>query len=127
MNASGSVLLTVAVGRPVDESCRRRSFVRRCPRGWCSVVELAPGHPGLLFMQEEGAGTKGKNAWWSNIRRALQTGFDRQVNVNTLLGGIEEAAYGLVAPGVDGPNGQTFREVVGKTVPELSAASAGEL
>lgn len=34
---------------------------------------------------------------------------------------------GWGAPGVDGPNGQTFREVVGKTVPELSAAEAREL
>jgi hypothetical protein len=38
-----------------------------------------------------------------------------------------EATYGRVAPGVDGPNGQTFREVVGKRVPELSAAEAREL
>ena len=68
-------------------------------------------------MQKEGPGVKGENAWWSNIRRALQTDFDRQAYVNTLLGGIGEAAYGLVVPGVDGPNGQTFREVVGKTVP----------
>ena len=62
-----------------------------------------------------------------NIRRALQTGFDRQAYVDTLLGGIGEAAYGLVAPGVDGPDGQTFREAVGNTVPELGADEARAL
>ncbi len=62
-----------------------------------------------------------------NMRRALQTGFDRQTYVNTLPGRMGEATYGRVAPGVDGPNGQTFREVVGKRVPELSAAEAREL
>ncbi len=62
-----------------------------------------------------------------NVRRALQTGFDRQAYVDTLLGGIGEAAYGLVAPGIDGPEGQTFREAVGNTVPESSPGEAREL
>lgn len=59
-----------------------------------------------------------------NVRRALQTGFDRQAYVDALLGGIGEAAYGLVPPGMPGPDGRTFREAVGNTVPESSADEA---
>lgn len=59
-----------------------------------------------------------------NIRRALQTGFDREAYVDSILGGVSEPAYGLIPPGMAGPEGETFREATGDTVPEFDPEEA---
>lgn len=60
-----------------------------------------------------------------NIRKAVQLGFDRESFVNTVLNDGSEPAYGYVPPGMSSGSGdETFREVVGDTVPEASPEEA---
>ena len=48
-----------------------------------------------------------------NIRKALSWGFDRDNYVNIVLNNGSVPAYGIVPPGMPGPEGQTFREANG--------------
>ncbi len=54
-----------------------------------------------------------KNA---NIRKALSWGFDRENYVNIVLNNGSIPAYGIVPPGMPGPEGQTFRDANGDLV-----------
>lgn len=51
-----------------------------------------------------------------NIRKAFQLAFDPQILTTTILNNGSEPAYGLVAAGVHGDEGKTFREINGDLI-----------
>src|SRR5699024_6452554 len=58
-----------------------------------------------------------------NIRKAFQLAFDPEILAETVLNNGSEAAYGLVALGVQGTEDRTFRELAGDVVqPDYEAA-----
>ncbi|TLS38630.1 peptide ABC transporter substrate-binding protein [Pseudalkalibacillus caeni] len=61
-----------------------------------------------------------------NIRKALQLAYDPKVLEEVILNNGSEAAYGLIAPGMTGPNDQSFREAQGPVI-KPDAAKAKEL
>jgi oligopeptide transport system substrate-binding protein len=62
-----------------------------------------------------------------NIRRAFQLGFDREAMTQEILNDGSEPAPGYVPSGIAGPEGQTFREAVGATMPDFDAQEARRL
>lgn len=62
-----------------------------------------------------------------NIRKAFQLGFDREAMVQRIINDGSAPATGLVPIGISGPEGQTFREAVGDTMPEFDAQEAKRL
>lgn len=62
-----------------------------------------------------------------NVRKALQIGYDRQALVDQILRNGSEAATGLVPPGIDGPDDQTFRQAQGSVVPDFDPERARRL
>ncbi|MDN5697449.1 MAG: peptide ABC transporter substrate-binding protein [Rubrobacter sp.] len=64
-----------------------------------------------------------------SLRKAVQRGFDREAFVDTVLNDGSEPAYGYVPPGMSsgGSSDETFREIVGATVPETSVEEARQL
>jgi oligopeptide transport system substrate-binding protein len=62
-----------------------------------------------------------------NIRKAFQMGFDREALVNDILNNGSEAATGVVPPGIDGPDNQTFRQAEGPTMPDFDPQEARRL
>ncbi|MBM7790224.1 peptide ABC transporter substrate-binding protein [Tenggerimyces flavus] len=60
-----------------------------------------------------------------NIRKALMTGFDRKLLTDRVLNDGSEPAYAFVPPGMEGPEGQTFREANGDLVEPDPAAARG--
>lgn len=62
-----------------------------------------------------------------NIRKAFQLGFDREAMVQRIINDGSAPATGLVPAGISGPEGQTFREAVGDTMPEFDAQEAKRL
>lgn len=61
-----------------------------------------------------------------DIRRAVQTAFDKEAYVETILADGSEAAYGLVPPPIPGPGGESFREANGEVVPRFDPDDARE-
>ncbi len=62
-----------------------------------------------------------------NVRKAFQMGFDREALVNDILNNGSEAATGVVPPGIDGPDNQTFRQAEGPTMPDFDPQEARRL
>lgn len=52
-----------------------------------------------------------------NIRKAMMIGFDRKKLVEQVLQDGSEPAFAFVPPGMEGPEGQSFREAGGNPVP----------
>lgn len=94
-------------------------------------VERYSGDPGFrrlltfqtlfLYLNNEEPGLRNED-----IRRALLTGFDREVLTERILDNGSEPAYGLIPPGMSGPEGETFREAQGDVVPKEDPARARE-
>jgi oligopeptide transport system substrate-binding protein len=63
----------------------------------------------------------------ANVRKAFQIGFDRKAHAEQILNDGSVQATGLVPPGMSGPEGQTFREAAGATVPEFDPEEARRL
>ena len=62
-----------------------------------------------------------------NVRKAFQTGFDRDAMVNKIINDGSKAATGLVPDGIAGPGNQTFREAEGPTMPDFNPQEAKKL
>ena len=62
-----------------------------------------------------------------NVRRAFQIGFDREAMVNQILNDGSTPPTGLVPDGIAGPEGQTFREALGPTLPDFNPEEARRL
>lgn len=62
-----------------------------------------------------------------NVRRAFQIGFDREAMVNQILNDGSTPPTGLVPDGIAGPEGQTFREALGPTLPDFDPEEARRL
>jgi oligopeptide transport system substrate-binding protein len=62
-----------------------------------------------------------------NVRRAIQMALNRDALTHKILNNGSEPATGLVPDGIAGPDGKTFREAEGPTVPEYDPQQAKEL
>ena len=63
----------------------------------------------------------------ANVRRAFQIGFDAEALNAEIINDGSVAPTGLVPEGIAGPGNQTFREAVGRTLPEFDAQEARRL
>lgn len=61
------------------------------------------------------------------IRKAIASAFDREAHAEVILNNGSVPAYGLVPPGMPGPEGQTFREANGDIKPVGSVEEAKQL
>lgn len=62
-----------------------------------------------------------------NIRKAVQTGYDRRIVADRILNDGSQSAAGFAPIGIAGPGGETFREATGDTLPPFDAEEAKRL
>jgi oligopeptide transport system substrate-binding protein len=111
LHESGQLDITEISGEYVDEFRDSPDFQAQTN----FAVFYLVGNYELPFFQNE------------NIRRAFQLGFDREAMTQEILNDGSEPAPGYVPSGIAGPEGQTFREAVGATMPDFDAQEARRL
>lgn len=111
LHESGQLDVTQISGEYVDEFRGQPNFQSQTN----FAVFYMVGNYELPFFQNK------------NIRRALQIGFDREAMTQEILNDGSEPAVGYVPAGIAGPEGQTFREAVGDTMPQFDPQEARRL
>src|SRR5918997_260288 len=111
LHESGQLDITEISGEYVDEFRDSPSFQAQTN----FAVFYLVGNYELPFFQNE------------NIRRAFQLGFDREAMTQEILNDGSEPAPGYVPSGIAGPEGETFREAVGPTMPDFDPQEAKRL
>lgn len=111
LHESGQLDITEISGEYVDEFRDSPDFEAQTN----FAVFYLVGNYELPFFQNE------------NIRRAFQLGFDREAMTQEILNDGSEPAPGYVPSGIAGPEGETFREAVGATMPDFDPDEARRL